>query len=122
MGVNTLPKTVTRQHRRCDLNPGPSVPESSTLTTRLPSHPMSIYTGAKTVVRTVYGNSKGFEVKVGMQQGSALSPLLFVIVMEFKVALPWELLYADDLAVIAETEDELIKGLMAGKIMWKAKT
>ena len=24
---------------------------------------MSIYTGAKTVVRTVYGNSKGFEVK-----------------------------------------------------------
>ena len=25
---------------------------------------MSMYTGAKTVVRTVYGNSKGFEVKV----------------------------------------------------------
>ena len=43
---------------------------------------MSMYTGAKTVVRTVSGNSKGFEVKVGMQQGSALSPLLFVIVME----------------------------------------
>jgi len=29
---------------------------------------MSMYTGAKTVVRT------GFEVKVGMHQGSALSP------------------------------------------------
>jgi len=47
--------------------------------------------------RTVYGNNKGFEVKVG----SALSPLLSVIVMEaisreFRVALPWELLYADD--------------------------
>ena len=72
---------------------------------------MSIYIGAKTVVRTVYGNSKGFEVK-----GSGLSPLLFVIVMEaisreFTVALPWELLYADDLAVIAETEEELIKRL-----------
>ena len=40
------------------------------------------YTGAKTVVRTVYGNSKCLEVKVGMHQGSALSPLLFVIVME----------------------------------------
>ena len=68
---------------------------------------MSMYTGAKTVVRTVYGNSKGFvrtvygnskgfEVKVGMHQGSGLSPLLFVIVMEaisreFRVALPWEL-------------------------------
>jgi len=77
---------------------------------------MSIYTGAKTVVRTVYGNSKGFEVKVGMHQGSALSPLLFVIVIEaisreFRLALPWELRYADDLAVIAETEAELLKKL-----------
>jgi len=37
MGVNSLPKTVTRQRRDCDLNPGPS--ESSKLTTRLPSDP-----------------------------------------------------------------------------------
>ena len=49
-----------------------------------------------------------------MHQGSVLSPLLFVIVMEaisreFRVALPWELLYAFDLAVIAETEEELIE-------------
>jgi len=39
MGVNSLPKTVTRQRRDCDLNPGPSATEFSTLTTRLPSHP-----------------------------------------------------------------------------------
>jgi len=39
MGVNSLPKTVTRQHRNCNLNPGPSAPESSKLNTRLPSHP-----------------------------------------------------------------------------------
>jgi len=79
-----------------------------------------MYTGAKTVIRTVYGDSKGFEVKVGMHQGSSLSPLLFVIVMEaisreFRVAVPWELLYADDLAVIAETEEELIKRLNVWK-------
>jgi len=43
---------------------------------------LSMYTGAKTVVRTVYGNSKGFEVKVGMHQGSSLSPLLFVIIVK----------------------------------------
>jgi len=57
--------------------------------------------------------NNGFEVEVVMHQGSALSPLLFVIVMEalsreFRVALPWELLYAVDLVVIAETEDDLI--------------
>ena len=51
-----------------------------------------------------------------MHQGSALSPLLFVIVMEaisreFRFALLWELLYADDLAVIAETKEELINRL-----------
>jgi len=39
MGVNSLPKTVTRQHHGCDLNLGPSVPESSMLTTWLQSHP-----------------------------------------------------------------------------------
>jgi len=58
----------------------------------------------------------GFEVKVDMHHGSALSPLLLMIVVEalskeFRVALPWELLYADGLFVIAETEDDLIKWL-----------
>jgi len=77
---------------------------------------MSMHTGAKTVVKTVYGNSSSFEVKVCMHQGSALSSLPSVIVMkalsrEFRVALTWELLYADDLDVIVETEDDLIKRL-----------
>jgi len=40
MGVNSLPMTVTRQRHHCDFNPGPSVSESSTLTTWLPSHPV----------------------------------------------------------------------------------
>ena len=30
---------------------------------------------------------------------------------EFRIALPWELLYADDLFVIAETKDDLIEWL-----------
>jgi len=74
----------------------------------------------KTVLRTVYGNSECFEVKVGMHHGSTLSPLLFVIAKEaasrnFRVALPWELLYADDLVVRAETENDLIKRLYEWK-------
>ena len=45
---------------------------------------------------------------------------LFAIAMEalsreFRVALPWELLYADVLVVIAETEDDLIKRLSEWK-------
>jgi len=67
---------------------------------------MSTYTGAKTVVRTVYSNNNSFEVKVSKHQRSALSALLFVIVMEalsreFRVALPSELLYADNLVLTA---------------------
>ena len=43
LGVNSLPKNVTRERRSCDLNPGPSAPDSSTLTTRLLSHPQTHY-------------------------------------------------------------------------------
>jgi len=53
---------------------------------------------------------------VGVHRGLALSPLLFVVVMEavsgeFGVAPQLGLLCADDLAVIAETEEKLIKRL-----------
>jgi len=49
MGVHSLPKTVTGERRDCDLNPGLSALEFSTLTTRLPSHPeVSRYQKAKT--------------------------------------------------------------------------
>ena len=51
MGVCSLPKTVTRQRRGCDLNPGPSAPESSMLTTRLLSHAMGDKTTWRFLVR-----------------------------------------------------------------------
>jgi len=43
---------------------------------------MAMYEGAQTVVRTTDGDNKAFNVKVGLHQGSVLSSLLFVIVME----------------------------------------
>jgi len=40
---------------------------------------MSLYQGASTVVKTVYGNGERFQVKVDLHQGSPLSPLLIVM-------------------------------------------
>ena len=37
---------------------------------------MSMYIGAKTVVRTVYGNSKGFEVKVNNAPRFRIKPVV----------------------------------------------
>ena len=66
------------------------------------------------------GFSKEFEVKVGVNQGSILSPLLFIIVLEalsreFRAGVPWENLYADDLVIIAYFLEECVRRLL----IWK---
>ena len=73
---------------------------------------IALYTEACTVVRTDAGQSENFEVKVGLHQGSVLSPLLFAAVMdvvssETRSGLPSELLYADDLVIMATTMEQL---------------
>ena len=70
---------------------------------------MAMYEGAQTVVRTTEGDSKAFEVKVGLHQRSVLSPLLAVTVMEIittglRTGLPLKLLYADDSILMAQSE------------------
>jgi len=77
---------------------------------------MSMCAGAGAVVRSVCGDDDCFGVKVGVHHGSALRPLLFVTVMEalsveFRAALPWELLRVGRLVEVAETEDDLLGGL-----------
>ena len=82
----------------------------------------SMYDGAKTCVRTGEGYSSYFEVKVGLHQGSALSPFLFITVVdaiteEIHGEGFWELLFADDLVVTARSEDELQNRI----IRWQEK-
>ena len=59
-------------------------------------------------------------MKVGVHQGSVLSPLLFIIVLEalsreFQAGVPWEDLYADDLVIIADSLEECVRRLL----IWK---
>ena len=72
---------------------------------------MSLYTEACTVVKTDAGLSESFDVKVGLYQGSLVSPLLFAAVMgvvsnETRSDLPFELLYAEDLVLMAPTMEQ----------------
>ena len=47
-------------------------------------------------------------MKVGLHQGSVLSPLLFAVVSnEVRSGLPSELLYADELVLMAPTMEQL---------------
>ena len=70
-----------------------------------------MYTNVRSRVCVNGQYSEEFGVGVGVHQGSVLSPLLFIFVLEalsseFRTGVSWELLYADDLAVIADTLEE----------------
>ena len=73
---------------------------------------MVMYEKARTTVRTKQRSSEEFAVKAGVHQGSVLSLLLFVAVIEVvtrkvREDLPWELLYADDLVLAAQSIEKL---------------
>ena len=70
-----------------------------------------MYQDSKAQVRCSNGLSEQFEVKVGVHQGSALSPLLFIIIMDcltedIRQTAPWEMMFADDVVLCTKTREE----------------
>jgi len=86
----------------------------------------STYVNARSRVRVSASYSEEFPIRVGVHQGSVLSPLLFIAVLEaltqgFRSGCPYEMMYADDLVIAGRSMDELMvrfeswrRGLEAG--------
>ena len=63
-----------------------------------------MYKATKTRVKTRCGLTQYFNIEVGLHQGSTLSPLLFIIIMDVLASSiqrdpPWAILFADDLVI-----------------------
>ena len=72
----------------------------------------SMYDNAHLKVRITNCYSMSINVSLSVHEGSVLSPLLFIIVMEalsheFRNRCPWELLHTNDLITVVESLDEL---------------
>ena len=75
-----------------------------------------MYQGSSTQIRCTVGLSETFEVKVGVHQGSALSPFLFAIIMdclteEVRRESPWDMMFADDVVLCTEKRGEVERRL-----------
>ncbi|KAK3546874.1 hypothetical protein QTP86_003804 [Hemibagrus guttatus] len=75
-----------------------------------------MYERSRTVVRCAVGHTEEFKVEVGLHQGSALSPFLFVMVMdqlleEVRQESPWTMMFADDIVICSESREQVEENL-----------
>ena len=67
-----------------------------------------MYDGVVANVKTCGGIASDFSITIGLHQGSALSPFLFVIVMDELIRaiqdeIPWCMLFAYNIVLVDET-------------------
>ncbi|XP_066367886.1 uncharacterized protein [Miscanthus floridulus] len=67
-----------------------------------------MYNNVVTRVRTSDGDTDDFPIRIGLHQGSALSPYLFALVMDevtrdIQGDIPWCMLFADDVVLVDES-------------------
>ena len=67
-----------------------------------------MYDHVVTSVRTSDGDTDDFPIKIGLHQGSALSPYLFALVMDevtrdIQGDIPWCMLFADDVVLVDDS-------------------
>ncbi|KAI5108302.1 hypothetical protein C0J45_1896 [Silurus meridionalis] len=75
-----------------------------------------MYEDSVTAVKCAVGTTDWFRVKVGLHQGSALSPFLFALVMdrltdEVRQESPWTMMFADDIVICGESRKQVKKSL-----------
>ena len=71
-----------------------------------------MYEKSETAMSCAVGTTESFKVKVGLHQGSALSPFLFAMIMdrltdEVRREPPWTLRFADDIVICVDTREEV---------------
>ena len=75
-----------------------------------------MYNNIVTSVRINDGNTDYFPIKIGLHQGSALSPYLFALVMDEVIRsiqgdISWCMLFADDVVLVHESQAEVNRKL-----------
>ncbi|KAK3540764.1 hypothetical protein QTP86_001600 [Hemibagrus guttatus] len=75
-----------------------------------------MYERSRTVVRCAVGQTEEFKVEVGLHQGLALSPFLFLMVMEqlseeVRQASPCTMMFADDIVICSESREQVEENL-----------
>ena len=75
-----------------------------------------MYDNVTSHVNCCVGATDDFNIKVGLHQGSSLSPYLFDLIMDvisesIQDQAPWAMLFADDIILVGKTRAELRRKL-----------